>query len=139
MSVFSFENPEVNDFLNNFGNDIDPTYRELDEPITQEEIRKATSRLKQNKACSLDTVLNEYLKESIELISNPLEKLFNYILEKKSFPKQWSKGVIKPIYKKGDTSEPSNYRAITLVSCFGKLFTIIVNERLKNGQSKMTS
>ena len=32
---------------------------------------------------------------------------------------------------KGDSNEPSNYRGITLVSCFGKLFTIIINERLK--------
>ena len=126
-----FENPGVNDFLNNFDNANDSTFSELDEPFTQEEIRKAVMHLKPNKACSLDTILNEYLKESIEFISNPLEKIFNYILEKKSFPKQWSKGVINPIYKKGDTSEPSNYRAITLVSCLGKLFSIIVNERLK--------
>ena len=93
--------------------------------------RKAAKRLNSNKACSLDTILNEYLKESIDFISYPLEKLFNYILEKKNFPKQWSKGIIKPIYKKGDPNEPSNYRAITLVSCLGKLYTSIVNELLK--------
>ena len=44
--------------------------------------------------------MEPYLKESIEFISNPLEKIFNYILEKKSFLKQWSKGVINSIYKK---------------------------------------
>ena len=58
----------------------------------------------------------------------------NYLIifwRKKSFPKQWSNGIIKPIYKKGDPNEPSNYRAITLVSCLGKLYTSIVNERLK--------
>ena len=74
--------------------------------------------------------MNEYLKESIDSISYPLEKIFNYILEKKSFPKQWSKGIIKPIYKKGDSNEPSNYRAITLASCLGELYTSIVIERL---------
>ena len=39
--------------------------------------------------------------------------------------------MILPIYKKGDSKVPSNYRRIVLVSCFGKIFTRIVNERLK--------
>ena len=107
-----FQNAEVDDFLNNFDTSDEKfsTYTELDEPITQSEIRKASVRLNTNKACSLDTILNEYLKESIEIILNPLEKIFNYILSKQSFPKQWSMGVILPIYKKGDSTEPSNYR-----------------------------
>ena len=128
-----FQNAEVDDFLHNFDTSDEKfsTYIELDEPITQNEIRKASVRLNTNKACSLDTILNEYLKESIEIILDPLEKIFNYILSKQSFPKQWSMGVILPVYKKGDSTEPSNYRGITLVSCFGKLFTVIVNERLK--------
>lgn len=33
-----FENPEVNNFLNNFDGANNPTSSELDEPITQEEI-----------------------------------------------------------------------------------------------------
>ena len=58
----------------------DSTYSELDEPITQDEIRKATQSLKLNKACSLDAIINKYFKESNGLIVSPLEKLFNYIL-----------------------------------------------------------
>ena len=39
--------------------------------------------------------------------------------------------MIKPIYKnKGDTLNPENYRPITLLSCLGKLFTAVLNERL---------
>ena len=94
-----------------------------------------------HQACSSDTILNEYLKEGIDTLMHPLEILFNDILNKKSFPKQWSCGVIKPIYKKGDSNEPSNYRRNTLVSCFGNIFTIIINERLKKWalQNKMIS
>ena len=76
------------------------TFQELDSPITQEEIKNASRQLNSNRACSLDTILNEYLKESVDLLLAPLETLFNYILNKKSFPKQWTKGVILPIYKK---------------------------------------
>ena len=88
-----FQNAEMDDFLHNFDTSDEKfsTYIELDEPITQNETRKASVRLNTNKACSLDTVLNEYLKESIEIILNPLEKIFNYTFSKQSFPNngQW--------------------------------------------------
>ena len=129
----AFSNPEVDTFMQDFESSDrgDPAFSELDEPISQEEIKKASKKLNPNKACALDSIINEYLKESMNVILQPLQNLFNYTLDKKSFPRQWAKGVIIPIYKKGDPNEPSNYRGITLVSCLGKLFTIIVNERLK--------
>ena len=38
-----------------------------------------------------------------------------------------------PIYKnKGDINDPDNYRRITILSCFGKLFTAVLNKRLNN-------
>jgi hypothetical protein len=47
-------------------------------------------------------------------------------------PTCWTKGVIKPIFKKkGDRSNPENYRGITLLSCVGKLFTAVLNRRLE--------
>ena len=46
------------------------------------------------------------------------------------FPKCWKTGFIVPIFKSGESSGPGNYRGITITSCFGKLFTLIINERL---------
>jgi len=57
---------------------------------------------------------------------------FNHILNSKSLPRSWSTGVIIPIHKKGSQSDPNNYRGITLTSCFAKLFTVILNIRLKS-------
>ena len=58
--------------------------------------------------------------------------LFNKILDTGEYPDSWSLGLIIPIYKKkGDKRDCNNYRGITLLSCVGKLFTSIVNERLK--------
>ena len=47
------------------------------------------------------------------------------------FPHSCLVGNIVPIYKnKGDANDPKNYRPITLISCVGKLFTSILNQRL---------
>jgi hypothetical protein len=62
---------------------------------------------------------------------NPLQLLFNYILDSRYFPKCWSSGIIIPLHKKGDSTDPSNYRGITITSCFAKFFTVIINNRLK--------
>ena len=47
------------------------------------------------------------------------------------YPKIWSSGYIVPIFKKGDTCSPNNYRGITISSCLGKLFTMLINNRLQ--------
>ena len=120
----------------NFVNDYDMKsneciYDELDEPFTIMEIRKCIKKLGSNKACSTDNIMYEYFKECIDCLDKPFQILFNYILDKKTYPKSWSQGLIVPIHKKGDRSDPNNYRGITLTSCFAKLFTSLINERLK--------
>ena len=84
-----------------------------------------------NKACSTDNIIYEYFTACIDYLDKPLLSLFNHILDKQVYPKTWSRGVIIPVYKKGDSSDPTNYRGITLTSCFSKLFTSLINERLK--------
>ena len=58
-------------------------------------------------------------------------KLFNRILDTGELPEDWLTGLIIPIYKnKGPRDDANNYRGITLLSCLGKLFTSILNNRL---------
>ena len=63
--------------------------------------------------------------------------MFNDILNSGTFPTDWNIGVIKSVYKKkGDKRSPANYRGITLTSCLGKLFTSILQSRLKTYMEK---
>ena len=56
-----------------------------------------------------------------------LTKLCNVILASGVVPEQWSIGVIKPIYKaSGGDTDPSIYRGITLLSCLGIFFPILL-------------
>jgi len=103
---------------------------QLDEQISMIEINIAIKKLKHNKEPGLDNILNDFLKNSnIDFIS-AVRKLFNAILNSGLFPNTWAIGEIVPIYKRGDKNNPGNYRGITLLSCLGKLFTSILNNRL---------
>lgn len=123
---------DVSDFMQNFdSSQRETTFSELDEPISQAEIRSAIQGLKTNKSCGIDDIINEYFKNAAEILIEPLHMLFNRILNSRIFPTQWTTGLIVPIHKKGDFDDTNNYRGITLISCFAKLFTSILNKRLK--------
>ena len=86
--------------------------------------------LKNNKAAGYDQLVNEYLKVSNQRLLSIYCNIFNIVFNSGVIPESWSIGIIQPIYKnKGDPKDPDNYRAITLVSCLGKLFTAIINNR----------
>jgi hypothetical protein len=46
------------------------------------------------------------------------------------FPTEWSSGFLVPIFKAGSITEPTNYRGISITSCLGKLFSLLLNNRL---------
>ena len=105
----------------------------LDAPVTKEEVRKITAKLKNNKSPGIDGIVNEYIKYGIDKIANVLIAIFNLVLKAGIFPKSWLTGIIKPNYKnKGSKSDANNYRGITLVSCLGKVFSGLLNKRLSD-------
>ena len=98
----------------------------------REEIFDCIEKLKNDRASGEDGIINEYIKSTAHQFINIYEKLFNLIFDCGIIPENWVIGKIKPIYKnKGDSSEPKNYRPITILSCLGKLFTSVLCNRLK--------
>ena len=49
--------------------------------------------------------------------------IVHHLLNLTAFPECWSKGMIVPVYKKGNTDVPSNYMPIILLSVIIMLFT----------------
>ena len=99
--------------------------------FTFEEIRLIIKKLKNGKACGLDQVRNEFIKNCPDSVITIVVKLFNLVLKTGIIPEEWCIGAIIPIYKnKGSNKDPDNYRGITLLSCVGKLFTAVLNSRL---------
>ena len=124
------DNDEVNDALLHHDSNYDCDV--LNRAIESGEILKSAAKLKCNKSAGDDELYNEYLKASVVPCIDIYVKLFNCILDTGKFPEKWSVGLVVPLYKnKGDKNDCNNYRGITLLSCLGKLFTSIINERLR--------
>ena len=108
--------------------DINPI---LNNHITEQEVLKSIKNLKSHKAHGLDYIINEFLQKSCHKMLSVFTKLFNVILNTGIVPDDWTVGIIHPIYKnKGCKNDPLNYRGITILSCFGKLFTSVLNDRI---------
>ena len=88
----------------------------MDKPVTESEVRKAVKLLKNKKAAGFDEIRNEcQLKSGISHLSALLVRLFNFIIPKGTFPDSWSTGMITPIFKSGNRSDPSNYRGFRVI------------------------
>ena len=139
------EQPSLNDFYEHFKNinttnDLDEQLTNeylndenqiLNSYITREEISTCIKNLKAGKSPGEDKILNEYIKSTKDIFLPLYEKIFNKVFDSGYLPDSWLEGTIKPIYKnKGNSMQPQNYRPITILSCVGKLFTSILNNRL---------
>jgi hypothetical protein len=97
--------------------------------ILSSEVRAQCARLNNNKAPSpFDCVHNELLKYGGEGLCDAMTALFN--LQFKLEVKAKTCGVITPIYKRGDPTDPKNFRPITLGSAIDKLYNLVLNDRI---------
>jgi exonuclease III len=109
----------------------DPLSCEIcDSIITETEVSLHLKKLKCNKAAGLDGIPAEFYKYASERLIAPFCSIFNYIFDKGEYPTLWSEGLINALHKKGDKSDPDNYRKITINVVMGKIFDSILNSRL---------
>ena len=111
--------------------DVDSSIEVLDADITTEEVSKAINKMKNNKAAGPDGIVAELIKLAENNVVHYLTKLFNKIFQSGSFPREWTRSIIIPIHKKGDPSLSDNYRGISLLSIISKVYTFVLNNRLK--------
>ena len=98
----------------------------LDQKVAEQKLRQAVKKLKNKKLPFVDKIRNEMIKASLESLMPIYIKLFNLILQCAKMPDIWCQGLMTPIYKSGDKSDPTNYRGICVSSGLGKLFCSIL-------------
>ena len=110
---------------------------ELDRDFESQEIREAVFyNLKLHKAAGIDGITNEILKWGLDWFLDIYKTIFNELWKQKISPDSWNEIFMIPIFKEGDLMDPSNYRGISLLSCLGKLYSTLLNNRLYNWAEK---
>ena len=98
---------------------------------TLEEVKKAISSLKNNKAPGPDNILDELLKHGGEDLASALHKIVVEIWNSETMPAEWLEGSIVPLHKKGDKMVCENFRGIALLSAAYKVYAKVLYNRLQ--------
>jgi exonuclease III len=83
------------------------------------------------KACGGDLIPPDFLKFGGEAMVESLVGLFNFVLDAGTVPQSWGKALVVLLFKKGEKSDPGNYRGISLLDIVGKVFAKTVATKIE--------
>ena len=95
-----------------------------DDEVPQPSLDKITSAIKQlksNKSAGSDGLAAELFKMEPERLTVEMHQLIVKVWEQEELPEEWKLGVIRPVYKKGDRLDGTNFRAITVLNAAYKI------------------
>ena len=101
------------------------------------EILQIIDSLNNTNSTGEDDVPSIILKQWAQYVANLLSKLINNAFESGIFPTALKSGKVVPIYKSGSKNLCENYRPISLISNFAKIFEKAITIRLKKFLQKI--
>ena len=99
-------------------------------PVTVTELKNTCMSFKNGKAPGYDHIPMFVIKRSLDWISESLTHLINTSLEMGIFPDKLKLAKIIPIFKTGDADTFTNYRPISILSSFSKIYERVPYNRL---------
>lgn len=98
--------------------------------IDQEEVISVVRSLRNKTSVGHDDISIKVIKSSIEIIVKPLTFIMNRSFEEGIFPENLKIAIIEPIHKKGNIEDLNNFRPISILSSFSKIFEKVLYNRL---------
>ena len=95
----------------------------------KEEVFKMLSNVDPEKACGLDEIPCRMLKDGAEILAEPISQTVNISLGSK-FPEGCKAAKVRSIFKKGENTEPKNYRPFSLLPVVFKVIERVVQNQL---------
>jgi hypothetical protein len=99
-------------------------------PITESEIICTIKSLKSKDSSGYDGISNRILKVCGQYLGKPLAYIYNISLKQGKFPDRLKYSVVVPVFKSGDRSQIVNYRPISLLTGFSKIFENLIYSRI---------
>lgn len=117
------QNRPVSDFLHNMQNNSLP----LTAPtIDHESLLNKLKSLDLRKGAGPDGIPPMFIYKCAPVLVSPLILIFNKSLSSGIFPDLWKKAKVVPIYKSDEKDNVNNYRPISILSTFAKVFESLV-------------
>ena len=89
--------------------------------ITKQAVFKILSTLDVKKSAGVDGISAHMLKLGAPYITHIITEICNLSITKNQFPNDWKTAVVTPLFKKGSTDDPGNYRPISILPILSKL------------------
>ena len=105
-------------------------------PTDANEVISVCSMLKNKSSSGHDQIVSQIAKTSIDNVAEPLAEIINCSLETGIVPDKLKIAKVIPVYKAGAKNEFSNYRPVSILPFFSKIFEKIVYTRLINYLNK---
>lgn len=101
-------------------------------PVTSLEVEYEITSMPINKAHGLYSCPTRILKCAKQFISKPLGEILNLSILGGVYPSKLKHAKVIPIFKNGDETESGNYRPISLLSNFNRIFEKLIYKRIKS-------
>ena len=88
--------------------------------MTVTDVYSALKHLVLSGTCDLDGLNTKILQIVAPVITNTLTYVFSLCIMKSNFPDAFKIAKVIPLYKSGDSTNPSNYRPVSIVSVLSK-------------------
>ena len=104
--------------------------------ISTKEAENIIKSLRPKNSSGNNGISTTLLKISSPLMSSPLTQICNKSLSSGIFPDHMKYAVVKPLFKKGDKSNISNYRPIPILSSLSKVLQKVMYHQLQEHLNK---
>ena len=98
-------------------------------PISTQDAKDIVKALK-NKKSGVNEIAVSVLKLNLDKIALPITILFNQSVATGTFPAKLKKAKVTPIHKSGSNNIPKNYRPISKLDVFSKIFELLMKKHL---------
>ncbi|EFA13487.1 putative RNA-directed DNA polymerase from transposon BS-like Protein [Tribolium castaneum] len=107
--------------------------------INEHEIIRVLKRSKDTLTAGCDGIPSFLLRDCAHIFSKPLVYIFNLILQTSTFPNIWKIAHVCPVFKTGDITQIQNYRPISILCNFSKVFESIIYDRIFSSVKRFIS
>ena len=97
--------------------------------ITEELVLKLLKDMDVSKAAGIDNLSGKFLKDGAVVLSKPIAEIGNLSIKYSVFPTDCQIAKLRPLFKKGSTTLPKNYRPISLLPLISKIFEKVIHDQ----------